>query len=61
MLGFVTNYMSQRIELFFESYREVLRDMPEEELRNNANAVIETLLEKRKNLDEVSGLPRPIP
>jgi len=45
----------QRIESFLLSYRETLANFTSEELQSNVQAVRERLLEKPKNLDEVSG------
>jgi secreted Zn-dependent insulinase-like peptidase len=46
-------YLDDRVESFLKDYRETLSSMPSEEFSHYIQAVIEDLLEKPKNLDEV--------
>lgn len=47
-------YLDGRIEDFFITYRSTIAEMSEEKLKTFVDAVIEKLLEKPKNLDQVS-------
>jgi insulysin len=49
------DYLDGRIESFLCQYRAMLLAMPQKEFQENVAAVIEKLVEKPKNIDEVSG------
>ncbi len=47
-------FLDGRIEDFLTTYRQSIAEMSEEKLQTFVDAVIEKLLEKPKNLDQVS-------
>ncbi len=48
-------FLDCRIEDFLTTYRQSIAEMSEEKLQTFVDAVIEKLLEKPKNLDQVSN------
>lgn len=46
-------FLDGRIEEFLATYRQTIAEMSEEKLKTFVDAVIEKLLEKPKNLDQV--------
>jgi insulysin len=51
-----TAYLDERVESFLALYRELLSALTEEAFGEYVTAVIEKLVEKPKNIDEVSSL-----
>jgi insulysin len=49
-------YLDERVESFLAQYRELLRALTEEAFAEYVTAVIEKLVEKPKNIDEVRTL-----
>ena len=49
-------YLDSRIEDFLSTYRQTLVDMSDDKYESFVNGVIEKLLEKPKNLDQVIAL-----
>ena len=47
------DYLDNRIEAFLQVYRDQLIALSEETFKENVNAVIEKLVEKPKNIEEV--------
>ena len=46
-------YLNTRVEAFLESYFSTLKELTAQELEHNKKAVIDSLLEKPKNLSKV--------
>lgn len=47
-------YLNDRIESFLSEFYDTLQKFTDEEFENNRQAVIKNLLEKPKNINEVS-------